>query len=118
MLRIDGEYVFYKIFYRASDGNEYPTYGAPENSRNNIIIKNLFNESSTGKALGTCQEEYREFTASGECWQTIGEHGTFNKPSAIKLMTQLALDNPSIKFSVKRTTISQLTETVASMSVD
>lgn len=118
MLRKDGDYVINQIFCQKAEGKEYPTYGAPENSINNEIINGLIYDNATGKVQGTCQDEYYQFTACGECWQTTGWHGTFDKKAAIRLMTQLALDNPGKKFSVKQTIISQHSETIASIRVD
>jgi hypothetical protein len=125
MFKKDGKYVVFTIevesIHKAGEWNA--DYGMADNSNGSayqgaIVVKGLsFSGVHDGKMLGTCVKEYQEFLASGECWQKLGIHGSFNTSSACNLAAALAESNPTRRFRVRRTIIEQNTTYIAHFSM-
>ena len=86
LLRKDGDYVIYIAERRLNNdwiGVAHDLYGCP---------------------VG--------FSASGNCWQETGVHGTYDLQAAKKGIRELASKNPDVGFRVVKVTISQHKEPV------
>ncbi len=70
------------------------------------------------KRTHTMNEPFELFTASGECWQKTGEHGTFDFSKAVIAVEKMSKYNPGIKFKVVKKEVEIITEIVAQISID
>lgn len=101
----DGKYKIYIIKHLYQDKGEWAGSGEcsqfiPKIKGNPILDRFAFN-----KLFGP-------FTASGDCWQKTGIHGSFVKRDAIKIMENIAEWRPEHRFKVCRLLINQVTEDV------
>ena len=55
---------------------------------------------------------FRPFTASGNCWQQTGIHGSFVNRDAVKILDKISEWNPQHRFKVCRLLLNQVTEDV------
>ena len=88
MIKKDGQYLFYKIQHLQDNG------------------KWVF---SSLDAFGT---PHKAFSASGKCWQEIGEHGTYYMSIAIKAREKISKENPEYKFRIVEVAIRQYVKPV------
>jgi hypothetical protein len=103
LLRQDGAYTLYRVEVQWRDG-----WGSISD---NLIAKvpvelrseDFHTKNYTGREL----EPFQSFSASGECWQKTGIHGTFDKDKAVKMKDLLAASIPECKFRVVQHTVIQ-----------
>ncbi len=58
----------------------------------------------------TDDQPYKDFSASGECWQSTGVHGTFDVRHALKMFNLMTKAKPEYQFRVTKYTIWQDSE--------
>ena len=57
------------------------------------------------------------FTASGQCWQETGEHGTYSLDEAIEGLTWIANRHPGDYFRVVQEVISKKTTEISTLTI-
>lgn len=94
MLRIDGDFIIYVLGCRTTEKNSdkwfspsYDSFGTPPG-----------------------------FTASDECWQTTGIHGTFDEAQAFTALQLFAKAYPEYDWRMEEVKISQRRSKIAEMS--
>lgn len=102
MLRHDGYYVFYFVQFKDARGRWCTaSYDSLFAGRVPAAIR-VF-----GTVGGTHAEPFRSFSASGDCWQQIGVHATFDYNRAVEMCALLAEYNTDTDFRVVRATVEQ-----------
>jgi hypothetical protein len=113
ILRKDGNYSIYQIMKQNKDESWSVNFAMPENANGAAtgkypVIKGLF-FSNIGTTSGECSEIWDKTCASGECWQTLGIYGLFNRSDALMLLEKISADNPTMNFKISVSVISQMT---------
>jgi hypothetical protein len=76
LLRQDGVYTLYRVEVQWGDGR----WGAISDTLIARVPLELCSEDiHTNNYTGRQLEPFQSFSSSGECWQKIGIHGTFDK---------------------------------------
>lgn len=57
------------------------------------------------------------FSASGDCWQQTGYHGTYREAEGMRGLFWIAKRNPGTQFRLVKVILSQLTEVIMCQSV-
>ena len=105
MLRTDGKYKIYIIMHKYKDEGEW--------SRSGECTQWIPKKVVRGKNYDKVKEVFAPFSASGECWQWTGVHGSYKKRDAVKIMDLISEWTPGHRFRVCEVTIDQKTTTIA-----
>lgn len=91
-LRSDGEFTFYVIQHKQSDGrwvgSSFDFFGTPEG-----------------------------FSASGVCWQQTGNHGTFDRDEGVRGLQWISERHKGKHFRLAEVYIKQASEVIADMFI-
>lgn len=107
IFRHDGEWTVFRVEFLSKDGN---WCDASDNSYFlvNVPARIRSDEHHRSKA------PFQDFCASGECWQRIGLHATFDEEKAFRLAELLSKYNPGTRFRVVKHICSQQREELGS----
>lgn len=105
MLRNDGKYEIYMIQHLAE-------VGAFGHTKSEWHFSN-FDHFGTPVCTGVCAD--KGFSASGDCWQETGIHGTFDMEIGLQGLRWIADKHRGIKFRLVKLTLTRQTETISSM---
>jgi hypothetical protein len=97
MLRNDGKYKIYMIRHLAEVG----AFGRDKSEWH------FSNFDHFGTPIG--------FSASGDCWQETGIHGTFDLETGLEGLRWIADKHRGTKFRLVKLTLTRQTETISSM---
>lgn len=96
MLRKDGTYTLYRIQHLLKIGE---------------WAYSNFDFFCKGPDFSVRLEPYRSFTAVGECWQEIGEYGSYALSTSLSFLKQISQAWPDYQFRLVKIEITQKTTT-------
>lgn len=108
MMRRDGVAQFYQVqvkLYPDRDEEGWSTCGADDGKAANVP-ENL--RWAGDPYSSDHKEPFQSFSASGECWQQYGYHGTKDKELARKMYKLLVRYNPKYQFRVVKVMLVQV----------
>lgn len=115
MLRNDGDFDIYVLQHKYQKKGKWTHSGEGGSFAANISARYRHNYNDSNQYIGS-KYPFDEFTASGDCWQWLGIHGTFKSEAAICFLQEIARHNPLHSFRIVKVRLVQHTEQIAEAS--
>lgn len=94
-------------------GDPWCPTGADDRFTANVPRERRITPEGLKRLTGEHQEPFHQFSASGECWQRWGIHGTLDEGQAFEMAKLLSQYNPGWSFRVVRHHVVQTREQLA-----
>lgn len=114
ILRVDADVTCYRVevkLYEDRGERNWTDAGNNDSFTTKVPARLRWKDRRTGKH----KQPFHDFTASGDCWQQHGLHGSFDESRAMRLAELLSKYNPDYRFRVVEHRVMQKRTELASL---